>query len=70
MLVEQSTDDDKAHILALIDFFKDPRYIRVQGRPLLVISFGRSVSSPGRASPARHVRRGARPSARSQWPPH
>jgi glycosyl transferase family WbsX len=39
MLVEQtfSEEDDLAHIRWLIECFKDPRYIRVEGRPLLAV---------------------------------
>ncbi len=31
------TDDDRAHIESLIPAFKDPRYIRVDGRPLFIV---------------------------------
>jgi len=39
MLVEQSfsEEDDLAHIRWLIECFRDPRYIRIEGRPLLAI---------------------------------
>ena len=39
MLLEQvfSEEDDVAHIRWLIECFKDPRYIRVDGRPLLAV---------------------------------
>ena len=40
--------DAEAHILALIDYFKDPRYIRVQGRPLLLISSAHLLTDPVR----------------------
>lgn len=32
-----SSDDDVRHIRALVPFFKDPRYIRIDGRPLFLI---------------------------------
>jgi hypothetical protein len=50
VLLEQSTDDedDVAHILALIDYFKDPRYIRVRGRPLLLVSSAYLLADPVR----------------------
>ena len=34
---EYSTQDDAAHIDSLIPYLKDPRYIRVGGRPLLIV---------------------------------
>ena len=39
MLLEQvySEDDDVAHIRWLIECFRDPRYIRIEGRPLLAV---------------------------------
>ena len=39
MLLEQSfsEEDDVAHIRWLIECFKDPRYIRIEGRPLLAV---------------------------------
>jgi O-antigen biosynthesis protein len=39
MILEQvfSEEDDLAHIRWLIEAFKDPRYIRVHGRPLLTV---------------------------------
>jgi hypothetical protein len=48
VLLQQSTDDDVAHIIALIDYFKDPRYIQVQGRPLLLISSAHLLADPVR----------------------
>jgi hypothetical protein len=41
-------DDDVAHILSLIEYFKDPRYIRVHGRPLLVVSSPHLLPDPSR----------------------
>ena len=40
LLVEQTfdEDDDIAHIDRLMEYFKDPRYIRLGDRPLLVVS--------------------------------
>ena len=39
MILEQvfSEEDDIAHIRWLIECFKDPRYIRIEGRPLLAV---------------------------------
>lgn len=39
ILMEQhySTDDDREFILGLLPYFRDPRYIRIGNRPLLVI---------------------------------
>lgn len=39
LLAEQkySVEDDEAHIRSLIPIFKDPRYIRVKGRPLFLL---------------------------------
>jgi Macrocin-O-methyltransferase (TylF)/Glycosyltransferase WbsX len=52
VLLGQSDDeaDDVAHILSLIDYFKDPRYIKVHGRPLLFV-----MSAPLLADPERMV---------------
>jgi hypothetical protein len=48
VLLEQSydTDDDLAHITRLIELFKDPRYIRVRGRPLLIVSSAHLLPDP------------------------
>jgi Glycosyltransferase WbsX len=50
MLMEQvfSEEDDVEHILWLIDCFKDPRYIRVDGRPLLAIYRPHHLPEPKR----------------------
>ena len=39
VLVEQTYDaaDDRAHIAWLADAFRDPRYIRIEGRPLFLV---------------------------------
>ena len=39
ILLEQSygLDDDRAHIRYLFKFFEDPRYIRIQGRPVFAV---------------------------------
>jgi lipopolysaccharide biosynthesis protein len=39
VLLEQhyNADDDRAHIRALIPAFRDPRYIRIDGRPLFLV---------------------------------
>jgi Glycosyltransferase WbsX/Macrocin-O-methyltransferase (TylF) len=41
-------DDDVAHIVSLIECFKDPRYIRIHGRPLLVVSAAHLLADPER----------------------
>jgi hypothetical protein len=48
VLLGQSSgeDDDVAHILSLIECFKDPRYIRIHGRPLLVVSAAHLLTDP------------------------
>jgi len=48
VLLKQSYDaeDDLAHITRLIELFKDPRYIRVRGRPLLVVSSAHALPDP------------------------
>jgi hypothetical protein len=48
VLLEQSydEDDDLAHIRRLIEFFRDPRYIRVHGRPLLLVSSAYALPDP------------------------
>jgi hypothetical protein len=50
VLLEHSSDedDDVAHILSLIAYFKDPRYIRVHGRPLLVVASPHLFPEPSR----------------------
>lgn len=50
MLVEQeySAEDDVEHIRWLIEAFRDPRYIRVNGRPLLTIYRPESLPEPKR----------------------
>ena len=48
MLMEQtfSEEDDVAHIRWLIECFKDPRYIRINGRPLLAVYRALSLRDP------------------------
>ncbi len=50
MLLEQaySEDDDVAHIRWLVECFKDPRYIRIQGRPLLTVYRAQYLPEPTR----------------------
>lgn len=50
MLVEQefSEEDDLEHIRWLITCFKDPRYIRIQGRPLLAVYRAQLLPEPKR----------------------
>jgi hypothetical protein len=50
MLVEQefSEEDDLDHIKWLIGCFKDPRYIRVEGRPLLTVYRAQLLPDPAR----------------------
>jgi hypothetical protein len=52
LLVEQSYDDadDVAHIQRLIESFKDPRYLRIEGRPLLIVSSAQALPEPGRTA--------------------
>lgn len=42
-------DNDRAHIQYLIPFFRDPRYIRVDGKPLMLIYRARHLPDPGRS---------------------
>jgi Macrocin-O-methyltransferase (TylF)/Glycosyltransferase WbsX len=48
VLLEQSHDeaDDLAHVLRLIESFRDPRYLRIQGRPLLLVSSADQLPNP------------------------
>ena len=32
-----SSEDDRSHYCSLLPYFKDPRYIRVAGRPLFLV---------------------------------
>ncbi|MDA8148218.1 MAG: glycoside hydrolase family 99-like domain-containing protein [Actinomycetota bacterium] len=50
MLVEQtySEEDDRDHIRWLIEAFRDPRYIRVHGRPLLAVYRPHLLPAPKR----------------------
>ena len=50
MLVEQefSEEDDLEHIRWLITCFKDPRYIRIEGRPLLAVYRAQFLPEPKR----------------------
>ncbi|MDP2829316.1 MAG: glycoside hydrolase family 99-like domain-containing protein [Sulfuricellaceae bacterium] len=42
--------DDRAHILSLIPALRDPRYIRIDGRPLLLIYRTESLPNPRRTA--------------------
>lgn len=46
MKVTYSHEDDVAHFHALLPAFKDPRYIKVDGKPLFVIWAPRSLPNP------------------------
>ena len=50
MLLEQvfSEEDDLDHIRWLIEAFRDPRYIRVNGRPLLAVYRAHHLPNPNR----------------------
>ena len=52
MLLQQhySAADDLAHIRALIPAFADPRYIRVNGRPLLLVYRTELLPEPARTA--------------------
>lgn len=52
VLMEQrySAEDDLAHIRALIPFFHDPRYIRVEGRPFFAVYLASRLPDPGRTA--------------------
>jgi hypothetical protein len=52
MLLEQtfSEADDVAHIRWLIECFKDPRYIRIHGRPLLAVYRVLNLPDPARTA--------------------
>jgi hypothetical protein len=68
MLMEQtfSEEDDVAHIRWLIECFKDPRYIRINGRPLLAVY--RALSLPDPAQTVEIWRREcARAGVESPW---
>jgi glycosyltransferase involved in cell wall biosynthesis len=43
-------DDDRAHIRSLIPIFRDPRYIRVYGKPLLLVYRTELMPDPGRTA--------------------
>lgn len=45
---EYSEEDDREHIRWLIEAFKDRRYIRVEGRPMLLIYWTSSLPNPER----------------------
>jgi lipopolysaccharide biosynthesis protein len=50
MLMEQtfSEEDDVAHIRWMIEAFRDPRYIRIEGRPLLAVYRAHHLPNPTR----------------------
>jgi len=43
---QYSPEDDRAHIRALLRYFRDPRYITIDGRPLVLIYRVSSLPSP------------------------
>jgi lipopolysaccharide biosynthesis protein len=45
-----SDEDDQRHIEALIPYFSDPRYIRVDGRPLFLVYRTELMPDPGRTA--------------------
>jgi lipopolysaccharide biosynthesis protein len=47
---EHSLDDDRAHIEHLMRAFADPRYIRVDGRPLFLVYRTELLPDPGRSA--------------------
>ncbi|MFZ5485079.1 MAG: glycoside hydrolase family 99-like domain-containing protein [Pseudomonadota bacterium] len=51
-LLEQhySPEDDQAHIEALLPFLSDPRYVRVEGKPLLLIYRTELLPDPARTA--------------------
>jgi hypothetical protein len=46
--LEYSEDDDRVHIKWLLDVFKDPRYIRIDGRPVFGIYMTEDLPNPNR----------------------
>ena len=52
MLLEQrfSVEDDVAHIRSLIPMFEDPRYIRVEGKPLFLVYRATKLPEPKRTT--------------------
>lgn len=50
LLIEQrySPEDDEAHIRFLLPFLRDPRYIRVEGKPLFIIYKADKLPEPQR----------------------
>ena len=45
-----SDEDDRAHIQDLLRFFKDPRYIRVGGKPLFLVYRTENMPDPARTA--------------------
>ena len=52
ILLEQrySVEDDIAHIQSLIPMFEDPRYIRVEGKPLFLVYRATKLFEPQRTT--------------------
>ncbi len=50
MLIQQrySDEDDEAHIRSLLPHFRDPRYIRVDGKPLFIVYKADQLPNPTR----------------------
>jgi lipopolysaccharide biosynthesis protein len=47
---DYSEEDDRAHIRWLVEAFRDPRYIRVRGRPLFLVYRTNRLPSPRRTT--------------------
>lgn len=52
VLIEQiySEKDDRAHIIDLFRFFQDPRYIRIDGKPLFLVYRTENIPDPARTA--------------------
>jgi lipopolysaccharide biosynthesis protein len=47
---QHSPDDDRAHIRSLLTTFADPRYVRVDGKPLFLVYAANRLSDPSRTT--------------------
>ena len=50
MRMEYSEQDDRAHIRSLLPVFKDPRYIRVNGKPLFLVYRTENMPNPAQTA--------------------
>ena len=50
MRQEYSEEDDRNHILSLLPVFKDPRYIRINGKPLFLVYRTEDMPNPARSA--------------------